>query len=477
VDVYVSVAGTGDIVGQIYRQLRATILDGRLTPGQALPPTRELAVGLNVSRNSVLAAYSRLSEEGFIVSRVGAGTFVSSEVGLIGSGRRRGADHTVLCPKAFWGRLPDLAFTQDTAVRYDFRTDLPDTALFPFPTWRRLMMQELRASNRRIGQYGDPAGHAALRAAISRHVGVTRGIHSASDNVTVTAGGQQALDLIARVFLKPGDCVAVEEPGYPPARLTFESYGATITTVKVDAEGLDVSALPSRAKLVFVTPSHQYPTGVSMSLARRHALVSWAERNDAIIIEDECDSEYRYEERPVAALQSLDRSGRVLYVGSFSKVMLPSIRLGYIVAPSLLSGSIGRAKFVADGHCPVTTQTALASFIDSGLLAAHVRRMRQEYRQRREVILCALRQDFASWLTPVPSVAGIHVTARCISLDVDTVHLVRKRATAAAVAISCLSDFYHDQPAKSGLLFGFGSIPANTLREGLSRLRECFMGV
>jgi len=268
VDVYVSLNDNRNVVSQIYRQLRAAILDGRLSPSQALPPTRELAVGLNVSRNSVLAAYSRLSEDGFVVSRVGAGSFVSSDVSGT-MGKQHGRVQTLLRPRPFWASFPELEYFDKTPATYDFRSGMPDAALFPFPTWRRLMTQELRVSNQRIGQYGHPAGHPGLRSAISRHVGVTRGVRSAADNITVTSGTQQALDLIARVFLNPGDCVAVEEPGYPPARLVFESYGARVAAVELDEQGININALPDETKLIFLTPSHQYPTGISMPLERR----------------------------------------------------------------------------------------------------------------------------------------------------------------------------------------------------------------
>ena len=291
----------------------------------------------------------------------------------------------------------------------------------------------------------------------------------------MTSGTQQALDLIARVFLNPGDVVAVEEPGYPPARLVFESHGARVVAVGFDGNGINISALPHDTKLVFLTPSHQYPTGISMPLTRRWELLGWAEHHNTILIEDDYDCEYRYSERPVDTLHSLDRSGRVLYLGSFSKTMLPSLRIGFIAASSSLARPLQQAKLLADGHCPVTTQAALASFIDSGLLAAHIRRTRQEYRQRREVILTTLERDFSAWLTPIPSGAGLHLAATSTALDVDTLHVVQKKAAGAEVAISCLSDFYHDQPGEPGLLFGFGAIATTSLEDGLEHLRQCFV--
>lgn len=465
-----------DIVTQIYRELRAAVLDGRLAAGQALPPTRELAAGLKVSRNSVLAAYSRLGDAGLVISRVGAGSFVARDAPatrLVQGGQI----HTPLRPKAFWRNFSETEYFDKAPAAYDFRTGLPDSTIFPFSTWRRLVTQELRASNHRTGEYGDAAGYRPLRSTISRYAGVTRGIRSVPDNVTVTAGTQQALDLAARVFLEPADCVVVEEPGYPSARLLFESYGARVAAVEVDDEGLKVTALPDDARMIYLTPSHQYPMGVSMSLERRRALISWAEQHDAIVVEDDYDCEFRYDNRPVDTLHSLDSSGRVLYLGSFSGTMLPSVRLGFLIGPSSLSPVLHRAKLIGDSRSPVTTQSALANFIDSGSFTGHVRRMRQEYRSRRDTILSILRRDFSRWLTPIPSAAGLHLAATCVEHDLKTTRVVQEKAAAVDVAISCLAECYHQSPGRAGLVFGFGSISSARIGEGLERVRQCFEGV
>lgn len=473
-DFHVSLAGHRDIVAQIYQQMRAAIQDGRLPSGQALPPTRELAESLQVSRNSVLSAYDRLSAEGFLVSRVGAGSFVASDA-PIGSDTRGRLTKSSLRPKPFWQSFPETEYLDRAPTTFDFRTGIPDSSLFPYPAWRRLMTQELRTGNRRAGKYGDPAGHQSLRAAISSYAAVSRGVQTSPETITVTSGAQQALDLICRVFIERGDCVAVEDPGYPLARLLFESHGARVVPTAVDSEGLIVEALPRDARIVFLTPSHQYPMGMTMSIARRRELLAWADERNAIVVEDDYDCEYRYSERPVEALQSLDRSGRVLYVGSFSKTMIPSIRTGYIVAPLALCRAIQSAKFVSDWHSPIANQVALAKFIDTGLLAAHVRRMREEYRERRKSILLVLRRDFSEWLTPVPSSAGLHLAALSKHLNsIADFKIVQKRALTNDVGISCLSDYYFDQSGRSGLLFGFSTIKTSLLGEGLRRLHQCF---
>src|SRR5581483_2784660 len=315
-DVHVSLLGRADLTGEIYRQLRAAIIAGRLRPGDPLPPTRELARRLSVSRGTVAVAYDRLGGEGFVTSRVGAGTFVTGW-----TARTRPAASTVadaLRPRPVWDRIRvSTAFTPP--ARYEFRTGLPDVSRFPFQTWRQLMAGELRPSAAGRGEYGDPAGHDALRAAIARHLAVSRGLAVSAAQVTVTTGTQQGLDLIARVLAAPGEVVAVEDPGYGPARWLFESLGLDVIGVPVDQHGMIVGALPGTARLVYTTPSHQYPLGTTMSLPRRAALLEWADRHDAAIIEDDYDSEFRYGGRPIEPLGTLDASGRVVYVGSFSK--------------------------------------------------------------------------------------------------------------------------------------------------------------
>jgi GntR family transcriptional regulator/MocR family aminotransferase len=317
--------------------------------------------------------------------------------------------------------------------------------------------------------HGDPTGHPGLRAAIARHIGVSRAVRAQPADVIVTAGAQQAIDLISRVLLEPGATAAVEDPGYPPARMLFASQGVRIVGVPVDAEGLVVDAIPADARLVYVTPSHQFPLGLAMSLERRMALLAWAERHDAVIIEDDYDSEFRYGGRPIEPLQSLDPGGRVLYVGSFSKVMLPSLRLGFLVAPPSLRRALRKAKFVADWHTPQAEQGALASFIDEGLLARHIRRMRAEYQNRHELIGRILVRDFADLLEPVPSAAGLHLSALLPEGTDD--RAVVHRARSRGVGLLALSDYFVDEP-RPGLILGYGSIPAARIEEGLRRLLE-----
>jgi GntR family transcriptional regulator/MocR family aminotransferase len=466
-DLHVSLAGPGDLADRIYRQLLDAILDGRLRAGERLPPTREFARRLTVSRNTVTAAYDRLTADGFLVSRVGAGTFVCNEP--VNRYRSRTAPRGGIRPRPLW-RAIELPEADRATPRYDFRVGVPDPRLFPLQTWRRLVARELRPETTELAASPDPAGEAGLRAAIARYVGVSRSVRAAPDDVLVTQGAQQALDLIGRVLIEPGVCVAVEEPGYQHARLLFCSLGARVVGVPVDAEGIEVSAIPAAARMVYTTPSHQFPLGTPMSLARRAALLEWAERHRAAIIEDDYDTEFRFSDRPLEPLQSLDRSGHVLYVGSFSKTMLPMLRVGFLVAPASLQAALSNAKQLADRHGESPTQAALARFIDDGHLARHVRVATRRYAARRDQIAETLASDFARWLDVVPSSAGLHLCARVaagVSLDVDA---VLARARLAGIKLESLASFCAESPAQPGLVIGYGAIEAQRIGPGLRRL-------
>ena len=354
---------------------------------------------------------------------------------------------------------------------YDFRVGTPDPRLFPLETWRRLVARELKPSALRSAAYADPGGRPDLRAAIARYVGVSRSVRTGADDVLVTNGAQQGLDLIGRVLIEPGAVVAVEEPGYPPARAVFESHGARVVGVPVDSDGLDVTALPRTASLVYVTPSHQFPMGIPMSLARRTALLEWAERAGAVVVEDDYDSEFRFSDRPLEPLQSLDTAGRVVYVGSFSKTLLPGLRLGFLVPPASLRSALRAAKQLSDWHAEQTNQAALARLMDEGLLARHIRKAGREYAARHDLIVSRLTADFGDWLTVVPSAAGLHVAARARpGVDVDA---VVERATRLDVAVESLARYCAAGP-QLGLVIGYGLASQAGIPEGLDRLRTAF---
>ncbi|MFP2907244.1 PLP-dependent aminotransferase family protein [Pyxidicoccus sp. 3LFB2] len=390
---------------------------------------------------------------------------------LTGNSRARRSPTVHLRARSIWSTVPDPK-APDPALLHDFRVGIPDTGLFPFEVWRRLMARQLRAASMPT-TYAEASGHPGLRDAVGRHVGIARGVHATAEDILITHGAQQALDLIGRVLIEPGACVAMEEPGFLRARLLFQSLGARVVPVPVDAEGLDVSLLPDDARLVYVTPSHQFPLGMPMSPARRTALLDWARRRDAVVIEDDYDSEFRFGGRPLETLHSLDRSGRVIYVGSFSKVMLPSLRLGFMVAPPSLQRELRLAKHVSDGHSQWPAQGALARFIDEGLLARHIRKMRREYQHRHERILERLTRDFGDWLQPVPSMAGLHLSAMLRPGSRRLEQDVVARANAVGVGLVPLSRYYAGPSAKPGLVLGYGAVATARIDEGLRRLRAC----
>ena len=471
-EFHISLIDRTDLSGEIYRQIRRAIVDGRLRPGESLPPSRELARRLSVARSTVTVAYDRLAGEGFVSPQVGAGTFVNEYVALSRNETKTRLADGSLRPRRIWDSIP-LSTAFAAPAQFDFRTGLPDASLFPHDRWRRLLSRQLRSEIVGEGVYGDPAGHRGLREAIARHIGVARGVEASADDVIVVNGTQQALDVIARTLLEPGDQVAVEDPGYPPIRWLFESLGVRVSGVPVDQHGLVVEALPP-ARLVYVTPSHQYPLGVSMALSRRRALLAWADRNDAAIVEDDYDSEFRFEARPIEPLKTLDNSGRVIYVGSFSKTMLPTLRLAFVVTPPSIRAAVHRAKQVTDWHTSLPLQTALARFIDDGGFARHIRKMRNIYRVRHDMITKSLTNEFADHLQTVPSTVGLHVAALARTASVDEIGAVVRRAADAGVQVQTLSRFAVQAPPKSGLMLGYGAIPAEHIEEGLRRLRLCF---
>ncbi len=385
---HVSLVGRSDLSGEIYRQIRQAILDGRLRPGERLSPTRELAAALRVSRSTVTIAYESLLAEGFATSHVGAGTFVSHQLeAKRQASKARRSTVRALQVRRVWEAvsLP----TVFVRARFDFRTGLPDASLFPHRAWRRVVARALRSREMTAGGYENPAGNCQLRAAIARHIGISRSVSASPDDIIVTSGSQQALDILARVLLEPGDVAVVEKPGYLPPKYLLKALGAKVIGVPVDSEGLVVEALPADARVIYVTPSHQYPLGVAMSLSRRRALLAWAEHNNAVVVEDDYDSEFRFDGRPLEPLQTLDSAGRVVYVGTFSKTLLPSLRLGFMVVPPSLREAANKAKHVTDWHTATLAQSALARFIDEGAFARHIHRVSRTYNERQEVLTAA----------------------------------------------------------------------------------------
>jgi GntR family transcriptional regulator/MocR family aminotransferase len=455
--------GTGEKTVRVYRALRAAIVDGRLPAGHRLPATRVLAADLGVARNSVATAYERLVAEGYLSARVGSGTFVAAARPRV-TPPRAAADP--LRPRSGWTFTPLPVSAAGTVPRYDFRTGIPDAGLFPFDTWRRLVAAEVRLRANSPGTYAEPSGHPALRAAIARYLGVSRSVRAGEEDVVVTNGTQHALDLIGRILLRPGDVVAVEEPGYPPARRLFASLGARVVGTPVDAEGLVVDALPPHARLVYATPSHQFPLGRAMTLARRNALLDWARRRSVAIVEDDYDSEFRFSQRPLEPLYSLDTAGRVLYVGTFSKSMLPTVRTGFVLPPPALRAALVAARQLSDGYGQVAVQAALARFIDEGQLARHVRKAGKVYAERHARIASVLAEQ--DTLDVLPSAAGLHVTALLHDGDAGRAGRVVAAAGRRGVVVDDLAMYLQHSSAQAGFVFGFGAVVTDRITEGLA---------
>ena len=471
IDIQVNLVGRRHLTREIYQQLRAAILTGQLQPGERLPATRELAQRLAVARTTVTTVYDQLSSEGFTVSHVGRGTFVATDLPL--RPNTKAAPSGVLTARTVWDSIPRPGASR-RAFEFDFRSGVPDVRSFPFAAWRRLQAREWHRSTFGDGAYGEPAGDPGLREAIAEHVSISRGVRATSGNVIITNGTQQAVDIVARALVSPGDVVAVEDPGYPQPRRLLQSMGARIAGVPVDHEGLRVEAIPTAARLVLVSPSHQFPLGMAMSLPRRLALLAWAEEHGAAIVEDDYDSEFRLGGRPIEPLHMLDDAGRVIYLGTFSKSMLPTLRIGFAIVPGSIQRAVETAKFVADWHSPLPTQRALASFIRGGAFARHVRRMRGVYRERHQRIVAILRRDFADELRVVEAATGVHLAALATRRTAAQIDEVIGRAASSGVAVQATAAFAVDHEPRPGLLFGYGSIATEHIEEGLARLRASF---
>lgn len=458
----------------LHHRLRAAIVEQRLRAGARLPSTRRVADAYGIARNTVITAYDLLMAEGFIVTRPGAAAEVA-ELALARNTSGRGRPARLAAAAPGIDRRASPPETSSTThgsspASGGFVLGVPDHRWFPADVWRRLLLRSGSLALPDAFDYPPAEGRALLRAAIAQYVAYSRAVVCTEDDVVVTSGAQQAFDLLARVLVKSGRTkVAVEDPGYPPLRAALLAAGAQLVPIPVDDEGLVVERLPSDVRVVCVTPSHQFPTGVAMSLARRQALLEFARRNGAVIIEDDYDGEFRYGAQPLDALQTLDRDETVVYVGTFSKSMFPSLRLGYVVAPSWLIGALAAAKRIADNGGNAALQEALARFILDGHLARHARNMRKRYAGRRDALLHAIEGDLGAWLTPVSPSAGIHLYARYG--DRRQARRIVALARQHAIGSQPVSDFLveRESTAGAGIAFGFGCIDEADIERSIKR--------
>ncbi|MFV3406542.1 MULTISPECIES: MocR-like pyridoxine biosynthesis transcription factor PdxR [Pseudomonas] len=470
-ELHIRLEGRKGLANQLYQQLRAGIDSGHLAAGTQLPPTRLLAEQLGVSRKTVAEAYSRLTYENLLSGVVGRGTFITPRrpvhaeepqaiaLAAADSLKRWQQRATVLGRRAL-----------DAPSRYDFIGGASSKAQFPFDQWRTCLLYGLRRSQRHPDRHFAPQGLLELREAIAHHIAYARGVHCTASDVLVCNGAQQALDLIARVLVEPGCKVAMEDPGYPPARQLFLALGAHLQSVPVDAEGLCVEQIEAGTRLIYVTPSHQFPLGMPMSTPRRQALLARAAELGALVIEDDYDCEFRYAGPAAEALQRLDRHGLVAYVGTFSKTLLPELRLGYAVLPPAVMPAACVAKHLTDWHSPSVQQWALARFIAEGHLNRHIRRCHEVYSARRERILARLTGDLAPWFDAVPASAGFHLSALARpGVDVELlINLARK----VEVGLYSLAPFFSHAPVRPGLLLGFGAIELLDIDPALDRVAD-----
>ena len=472
-------ASAGPRYRQVYDALREAILGGRLRPGARLPSTRALAVQLGIARNTVLTAFDQLTAEGYLERRVGAGTTVArtlpdvllhAHVDSPHSAPSADVRRAVSRRGALMVKSP-LERTTALSSPRPFRIGLPAYDVFPLEIWARLLARRWRRVPRQLLGYGDPAGYSPLRAAIATYLGEARAVRCEPDQVIVVSGSQHGIDLAARVLLDAGDAVWMEDPGYNGALGALAAAELRVVPVPLDDEGLDVRAGAARAagaKLVYVTPSHHFPLGVTMSLARRLALLKWAQGAGAWILEDDYDSEYRYAGRPLAALQGLDSAGRVIYLGTFSKVLFPTLRIGYLVVPSDLVDAFVAARALTDRHSPSVTQAALADFIDEGHFGRHIRRTRELYAERQAALVEAAARDLDGLLRVSPCESGMHLVGWLVGGDSD--RTASRAAARAGIEAVPLSAFRVRAQSPGALLLGYTGFPVAEIRDCVRRL-------
>jgi len=479
-----SLDGTGPVYQQIYRALKREIVSGDMKPATRLPSTRDLADQMTVSRNTVLLAYEQLLAEGYVRGKIGAGTFVAdvlpeqglsssppvtalasyAEVNLSNYARRAvNKPYRVLGPRS-------------RALRQDFQYGVSSTSDFPFDIWRKLLNNRAKSSASEAFMYSAPEGSQRVREAIAGYLHRSRGVRCSPDQVLVVNGSQQAIDIITRALIDPGDITVLEDPSYPGARDVFLAAGSQLLPVPVDLDGLNVDMFPAaarRARIAYITPSHQFPTGVVMTLPKRLALLAWAKECGTYIVEDDYDSEFRYDDRPIESLQGLDPTGPVIYVGTLSKTLTPSLRVGYIVAPRELVQPLRTLKFLADRHTSTLQQDVLADFIGNGQFERYLLRVRKSNARRRALLLKTLKDEFGESITIGGENAGLHMVVWFQNVPVEQTDTLVSIAEANNIGVYSVSPYFSNRPAHAGLLLGYAALEEASIQKGIRRLAEC----
>ena len=487
---------------QLYQALRERVLDGRLSGGARLPASRDLAAALGISRNSVVRAYDQLYAEGFIEGRIGNGTYVvqlpqkaqapKKLSTNLSTGFSTGLPTGLSTKSSFLPVITSSKVIHSTALhkvsRHSldlppsgppraFRVGIPAFDLFPFEVWSKLQAAFWRKPDLQQLCYGDPAGDERLRGLIAAYLRTSRGLSCSAEQILITCGAQQGISLCAQLLVELGEGVAVENPGYHAAAQAFAIAGAQVLGVPVDQEGMKCDALAGlpTCRLAYVTPSHQYPSGVTMSLARRLELLAWAERTQGWIVEDDYDGEYRYSGAPLSPLAALDRTGRVIYVGTFGKVAFPALRLGYLVLPHALIEPFAQRRSLDMRHSEVSTQAVMAEFMAAGHFQRHIRRMRRAALSRRNALLAHWPKGVEGVGELPDIVAGLHVTVPVSSLERE--HVLLAQAHQVQVEINGLSRYWlrdSVEPVdnRAGLVLGFAGVPEADIRAALARLSK-----
>lgn len=462
---------------QIYLWLREAILLGKIRSEERLPATRVLAEQLGVSRTVIVEAYDQLLSEGFIEGRHGSGTYVSCEVTRAKPAEQKSSASLRLSHfgDAAVEAMPrvNLSRKRPAPLRYDFSYTRGMSQEFPLEAWRRILLRCVRKAPIQAFDYGPTAGNLALREAIASHLHRSRAVSCDASQVIIVNGSQQALDLVVRVLVERNSRVAIENPHYQGAREIFRAVGARLQPVPVDRDGIDPAQLPRSARMVFVTPSHQFPTGAVLPLARRIALLAWAQSANAVIVEDDYDGEFRYEGQPVESLQGLDREGRVVYVGTFSRTIFPALRIGYLIAPKSLVPALITAKWLCDRHTPSLEQETLAEFIATGAYERHLRRARRASAQRRAALLHALHEYVGDQAEITGDRSGTHLILWPRKQELEDTFI--SRAAALGVRIYGVSQYYLGEPPRLGLILGYSRLNPDEIGKGIRLLAKALV--
>jgi GntR family transcriptional regulator / MocR family aminotransferase len=464
---------------QLTEKIRTAVLEGRLKPKQKLPSSRSLAKLLTISRATVTQSYEQLASEGYLETRCGSGTYIGDRLPdswLQSQPFKPVTSKTQAISLSQFGKnLTNIGKLQNSEpeAQISFRYGNPAVEYFPMQQWRKLLSRHCYNSPVLLNYAEDAAGYFPLRQEIADYLKRSRAVRCTPEQVIIVNGSQQALDLIARVVLDPGDWIAMEEPGYLGARHCFLGQFANIKPITVTSEGLNLKTLTNcqqKFKLVYVTPSHQFPTGVTMPLSQRIALLQWAEKTGTLIIEDDYDSEYRYESQPIPALQGMDRSQSVIYLGTFSKILFPSLRMGYIVVPPHWLPAIGKAKWLCDRFCPILEQYALTDWIEEGHFERHIRRMRHLYDSRRQALIQAFDRYFGEKVTILGAKAGIHVMVKIDTQLAD--ELAIQKAAAVGIGLISARGYYLKPQHQGEFIFGYAQLAETAIEEGVRKLAQ-----